>query len=100
MCVYVWYECFAYMYVCAPYVLGALRGHGTELKDGCEPPCGCWEPSPHLEEPQTFLTTEPSQKKIIFSSLSYTMSERQVFKPFCKYITLKYYARIHGNSLP
>jgi hypothetical protein len=37
------------------------RGSRMELKDGCEPPCGCWElnPGPLKEEP-ILLTVKPS----------------------------------------
>lgn len=30
-------------------------------KDGCEPTCGCWEPTlGHLQEQQVLLATKPS----------------------------------------
>jgi hypothetical protein len=36
--------------------------------DGCEPPCGCWEPNSQLlEEQSVLLTTEPSlQFQVIY----------------------------------
>lgn len=36
---------------------------GTGVLDGCEPPCGYWEPNsdPMLEQP-VILTTEPSHQ--------------------------------------
>jgi hypothetical protein len=44
------YECFACMYVCAPHVPGAHRGHKRvlnpheiEVTDIWESTCGCWE---------------------------------------------------------
>jgi hypothetical protein len=34
---------------------------GTEVTDGLEPPCGCWEPRlGPMQEQQVPLTTEPS----------------------------------------
>ena len=56
----------ACMYVCAPCACLVpvdsekdIRSPGTEVTDGCEPSCGCWElnPSP-LQEHPVLLTTE------------------------------------------
>ena len=46
------------------------------IKDGCEPPCGCWElNSVPLEEQSVLLTAEPSlQSQLYFILLIYLFS--------------------------
>ena len=50
--------------MCVPGALGSKRMPGLlELffTDGCELPCGCWEPNPcSLEEQQGLFTIRPS----------------------------------------
>ena len=44
-----------------------IRSSETEITDGCELPCGCWELTPStLEEQQVLLTSEPSLLPKIF----------------------------------
>jgi hypothetical protein len=44
----------------APEAQGTLNPPQTGARDGCEPPCGCWEPNPGpLQEQQELLTAEP-----------------------------------------
>jgi len=46
------------------YTVGVFKHQkraSDPIKDGCEPPCGCWElNSRPLEEQSVLLTTEPS----------------------------------------
>lgn len=44
---------------CACLVPG--EGRDNRMKDGCDPPCWCWESNPgSLEEHQVLLTNEPT----------------------------------------
>jgi hypothetical protein len=52
------------------------------IRDGCEPPCGCWDlNSGPLEEQSALLTTEPShQPKLIVLKQENDMVEGLVEK--------------------
>ena len=56
------YGCFACMYVCTVWVQRSeeeVGSSGTGVTDGCELPCGCWEPnSGPLEEQAVPLSAE------------------------------------------
>lgn len=61
------YECFGQMsYICTMYVSGAIRGQkmalpGTGVRDGCKPPCVCWEPNSYsLQEQESLPPTHLS----------------------------------------
>lgn len=57
------YECLACMFVCVSCVgtwgpgvtEEGVRSPGTGVMNGCEPPCGCWDP---LQKHQVLLTAE------------------------------------------
>ena len=49
------------MYMSVLLLSSSTPEEGTDLTDGCEPPCGCWDlNSGPLEEQLVLLTTEPS----------------------------------------
>ena len=68
------YRCFASMDVCVPCAclvpLETRRGHqvgypGTGVMDGCELPCGCWEPNPALlQKHLVLLVAEPGLQPV------------------------------------
>lgn len=60
------YECLAYFHLYAPHACCALGGGGvirspaTGVRDGREPPEGCWESNPVLLEQPVLLTFKSS----------------------------------------
>ena len=63
-CVYGCFACMCLCTMCMQYPQRPeedIRSHGTEVKDNCQLPCGCWELNPGpLQEQPVLLTTEPS----------------------------------------
>ena len=54
-------ECTYAMYLPGACIRQGVRPSGAEVIDGCEPPCGCWEPNlGPLQEQQVLLRAEPS----------------------------------------
>lgn len=48
------------VYALCPLMSEGMQYPGTRVMDGCELPCGLWEPDPSpLEEQQVPLTAEP-----------------------------------------
>ena len=44
-----------------------IESPGAGVKNGCEPPCGCWELNLSLlQEYPVHLTTEPSHEPLIY----------------------------------
>ena len=47
--------------LCMCVMCEGVSSPGVGIKDGCELPCGFWEPKPNpLQEQQVFLTVEPA----------------------------------------
>jgi hypothetical protein len=63
-----YFMCMAILPTCSPLYHRALRSqkrvsnsYGARVKDGCEPPCGCWEStSGPLEDQPVLSTAEPA----------------------------------------
>jgi hypothetical protein len=52
---------FMYMNALSAYTPTCQKKASDPIRDGCEPPCGCWElESGPLEEQPVLLATEPS----------------------------------------
>jgi hypothetical protein len=52
--------CVPHVYLMFSQMAEIFRAPGTGVQDGCELPCGCWEPSlGPLQKQPVLLTTEP-----------------------------------------
>lgn len=57
-------RCFAHTYICVPPLclvpveVRSVQSLGTGVTHGCEAPCRCWKPNPHLL--QELLVVNPS----------------------------------------
>ena len=79
------YGCFVCIYVhvhswCLQRLENGARSSGTGVKDGCEPPCVCWELNPDpLEEQLVLLNAEPFLQPSWQSPYLYTFYDLEMF---------------------
>jgi hypothetical protein len=71
-------EWLTYIHVCVAYVClvpkearEGIRSLGTGVRDDCEPPSGCWESNPGLQEQWVLLTSELLLQVQSFALISY-----------------------------
>jgi hypothetical protein len=75
-----------YMSVISLYTPAYQKRASESIRDGCEPPCGCWElNSGTLEKQPMLLMAEPSLQ---FLFISFMYSTRPPLTPGCSYISV------------